>query len=429
MTKKEKTTKPSTRQQNKLVIWFNYRLQAKLQKRSEINFFLEEVAMLIDAGLDISGAVTTASEDVRSKSLRLILKKIEDNIATGMPIWRAFQESNLFQRKVVALVRVGEESGRLPTNLKAIVEQQRKDALFKSRIQSAMMYPVLVLGVTVIIGVSIAWFILPRLADVFDSLDLELPLITKVLIWVGLTLQDYGEIIIPAFLGLVGLSFYLVFFFSKTKFIGEGILLKLPGIRKLIRQIELSRFGFIVGGLMNAGLPIDEALDSLTRATTFRGYRRLYMGLTEAIQDGQSFEQFFEGSKRAKRLLPNSVKQMVHTAELSGELPNTLVRIGSVYEEKIEGTTKNLSVILEPILLVIVWLGVVSVALAVVLPIYGLIGNLTDIASPGYRPPESESAVEVEVERTVDPVEVQSAGVVPAEGPVAVPAEPVELSI
>lgn len=149
----------------------------------------------------------------------------------------------------------------------------------------------------------------------------------------------------------------------------------MPGIKQLVKEIELTRFGYLLGILLSAGLSITNALDSLISATEIAQYKKFYLHLRNSIEDGNSFQKSFASFKDINRLIPISIQQLVITGEQSATLSATLLKIGQTFETKTDITTKNLSIILEPVLLVIVWLGVVTVAFAVILPIYSLIGG------------------------------------------------------
>jgi len=348
---------------------------------------------MLAAGMDIYYALEAIKKEIRSKVLKQAIAAMEEDINSGSPLWRAFENTQMLPDHVVALVRIGEETGRLPENLKVIVIQQEKDRLFKSKIRSAMIYPILVLALTLTIGIGIGWFILPRLAQVFSELRLELPLITKVLIGTGNFLGQYGAAVVPLSLAAIFSVIYFVFIFSRTKFIGESLLFAIPVIKKLIREVELARLGFILGTLLGAGMPVVAALDSLYKASGPRAYKRLYEHLRDSVEEGNSLQKSFAlYPKEINRLVPVTVQQLLVAGEKSAQLPQTLLKIGETFENKTETTTKNLTVILEPILLVIVWLGVVSVALAVILPIYSLIGGLNPSTSSGS-PPAAEAEV------------------------------------
>ena len=144
----------------------------------------------------------------------------------------------------------------------------------------------------------------------------------------------------------------------------------------MIQEIELGRFGYLLGTLLKAGIPIEDALESAGSAADFYLYRDLAIHLRKNILEGESFQNSFASFKNLRRLVPGPVQQMIIAGEKSGNLADTLIKVGKVYEDKIDITTKNLVTILEPLLLIAVWLGVVGVALAIILPIYSLIGNL-----------------------------------------------------
>ncbi len=342
----------------------------------ERDYLVENLSMLVAGGISVLSAIDAVAVDMRSGSMKRILATLRDDIEGGSSLWKAFEHSGIFRDHTISLIRLGEETGKLSDNLKLVAVQEEKDRIFRSKIKSAMMYPVFVLSLTVIVGVAVAWFILPRLAMVFSQLRIELPLLTKWLIIAGGFLGEYGVIVLPIFFLVLGLVVFFVFYFSKTKFIGQGILFVIPGIKKLFQEVELARFGYLLGTLLEAGVPITQALDSLYRATLFPRYKKLYIHLRDSIQEGNSFQKSFSSYKRSATLIPMTIQRLIITGEQSGNLSETLLKISTTFEGRTENTTKNVTVILEPILLVIVWLGVVAVALAVILPIYNLIGGL-----------------------------------------------------
>lgn len=342
------------------------------------DYLIENLSVLIASGMPIIEALDSVKKDIRVKAMREIVDEIKTDVEAGFPLWKAIKNAGIFPEHTISLMRIGEDSGKLSANLKIISLQEQKQRMFRSKIRSAMMYPVFVLTLTLIIGIGIAWFILPKLATVFSQLKLELPFITKVLIETGKFLGEYGFIVVPIGIFLIVLILYFTFYFPKTKFIGQSILFFIPGVKRLIQEIEISRFGYLLGTLLEAGLPITEAINSLSKATQFPHYKRFYENLEINIDAGNSFERSFNEYHKLSKLIPNPIQQLVIVGEKSGNLSKSLISISETFEEKTETTTKNLTIILEPILLVIVWLGVVGVALAVILPIYNLIGGLNN---------------------------------------------------
>jgi type II secretory pathway component PulF len=371
---------------------------------SERNLFIENVSLLIASGIDISSSLAALKRETKSRPMKRIIGEIEEDINSGFSFWRALEKTKIFSPHIISLIKIGEESGRLESNLQVISEQEEKDREFKSKMHSAMMYPAFVLGLTLIIGIVVAWFILPRLSSVFSSLKLELPLITQLLIAFGNFLNENGVIFVPAFLFAIGLVVFFIFYFPKTKFIGQEILFHLPGTRKLTQQVELSRFGHMLGTLLDAGITINEALSSLIESSIFAPYRNFYKYLLKNIEEGNSFEKSFSNYKKLDNLIPASVQQMVINGEQSGFLSRVLLKIGGNYEKKIADTTKNLSVILEPVLLVIVWLGVVAVAMAVILPIYSLVGGFGEGVDKKQDVKVKSSPVIIQKEKKIDEI-------------------------
>ncbi|EKD46878.1 MAG: Type IV pilus assembly protein tapC [uncultured bacterium] len=344
----------------------------------EKEYFIENLSMLMSSGMDILTALDSIKKEVRSSQMKAVIDGLRNDVEAGFPIWKVLEETKFFPAFIISLIKIGERSGGLVKNLKMISNQQKKDRSFDSKIHSAMMYPVFVLGLTLIVGIGIAWFVLPRLTVVFDQLKVELPLITRLLVDFGKFISQYGMVAVPLFVFCLSILVYFMFFFSKTKFMGQTLLFHVPGIKKLIQETELARMGFILGTLLEAGIPIVDAIDSLIEASAFYKYKNLYIFLRENIANGNTFRQGFDSYKKTRKLIPATVQQMIIVGEKSGNLPGILLAIGEGFEEKIDNTSKNLATILEPILLVIVWLGVVSVALAVILPIYSLIGGLNE---------------------------------------------------
>lgn len=342
----------------------------------EKEYFIENLAVMVSSGITINASLDAILRESRTRSMRRAIAQIKESTEGGSSFWKAMEKSKIFPAQSISLIQIGEESGRLVENLKVIALQQKKDRIFRSKIYSAMMYPVFVLVLSVIIGLGIAWFILPKLATVFDSLHVKLPLITQILINVGKFLDIYGNIAVPSFIFFLLIIVFIFFVIPKTKFIGEYILLKLPGIRKLLQEAELGRTGYIAGTLLNAGLPVVKTLTAIENASTFYFYRKFYKFVRRSVEEGNSFQKSFELYKKVDGLIPPHVQQMIISGEQSGHLPEIFISIGEDFEAKSDLTAKNLTIILEPIMLIIVWLGVSFIALAVILPIYSLLGGI-----------------------------------------------------
>jgi MSHA biogenesis protein MshG len=348
-----------------------YRLRFK-----EREFFTENLALLLRSAVPVGEALGSLQVTATSGRMKKALKQMMGDIEAGRSLADALDRSGIVSHQTLTLVRLGESSGKLVDNLQLAAQQEEKRQMFRAKVRSAMIYPSFVLGLTLIVGLGISWLLLPRLANTFSQLQVELPLISKIAINFGIFLQQYGIIAVPAFLIGTFLFMYLLFGAPYTKKIGQRLLLKMPGIGKLMKEVEIAQFGYLLSTLMNAGLPVTQALSLLASATQAPQYQRFYAALGRSLENGYSFQDSLVQYRRSRKLLPGAVRQMIVAGERSGSLPEVLETVGRTYEQKSDVSTANLEALIEPILLVIVWIGVMLVAIAVIVPVYSLVGGL-----------------------------------------------------
>jgi len=340
-------------------------------------YLITNLSLLLKAAVPVGEALESLADTSSSRVLRAAISQIQHDIDEGYPLSQALERGGIAKGQTLALIKLGEQSGTLVNNLEIASKQEEKQRLFRSKVRSALLYPSFVLGMTVVVGLGVAWFLLPRLSETFAQLNVDLPFISKVLINFGIFLKTNGLWAIPAAFAMFALVAYILFGAPKTKHIGLSMLLHLPGISKLLHEIETARFGYLLGSLLKAGLPVTQSLMLLHDATDSPPYKKFYKYLHKNFEDGYSFKTSLAAADKAhKKLLPPAVRQMVIAAEQSGALSDTLTRVGDIYEDRADVSTKNLETVLEPILLIIVWLGVMLVAVAVIMPIYGLLGGL-----------------------------------------------------
>jgi len=361
------------------------RIQTALLRLSTVRdeeYFFENLSMLLASGIDIGMALASLEKSVRTKSMKSIVHSLAADIDAGLPLSKAIERQQLLPGQMIQLIRIGEQSGRLGENLKVIVGQLQKNKILKSKVFSAMAYPLFVFGFTVIIGIGIAWFILPNLSLVFVRLNVKLPLTTQILIAVGTFLGTYGAVAIPATIALLIILVILFLTVTPFKMLGQTLILIVPGVQTVIQEVELTRFGFIVGTLLDAGLPFPQALDLLSESTGLYRYKKFYRTMRDHVEEGNPLAKSIDSYRGNARLVPIPFQQLIAASESSGKLAPTLIHIGELSEAKTDLATKNLSVMLEPVLLIIVWLGVLWVAISVILPIYSLIGGLNSVTGP-----------------------------------------------
>jgi len=339
-------------------------------------YFSQNLALLLKSAVPVGDALASLSVSTNSKSLQRALAGMYADVEAGYSLANAMEHAGLVSSQTLALIRLGEDSGHLVENLQLAAQQEEKRHIFASKVRSALIYPLFVIGLTAVVGLGVAWFLLPRLAGTFTQLHVKLPLISRVLMGFGIFLKAHGIVAVPlAVLGLL-IVVYVLFFAKPTKHIGSRLLFTFPGIGRLMREIEIAQFGYLLGTLLDAGLPVTKAVRLLAGASTAARYQRFYAYLADSLDDGFTFKDSLKRYKKSGKLIPPPVQQMVIAGENSGALPDVLQTIGRTYEQKADSTTANLEVILEPILLVVVGAGVMIVAVAVIVPIYSLVGGL-----------------------------------------------------
>lgn len=366
-----KPKKPADQPRNKIK---RYRVTT-----SNRDFLADNLALLLTSDVPVASALHSISETAKTRNLRLALLQAEQEINDGSPLWKTLQINNLASPQTLALVRLGEESGNLSENLQAAASQEEKQRLFRAKIHSALVYPTFVFSVTLLVAIGVTWFLLPRLAETFAQLNTPLPLITKIFINTGAFLNHNGIWAIPLLLGIIYGSIYFLFFSKAFKRYGQSILLHFPGIGRLMSEVEISRFGLMLSSLLEAGLGITESLKLLETATNNYRYQKFYRELAVQFDEGFNFRTSLSKIPNSQKLLPPSVQQMLFASEKSGSMPQTLNTLGKIYNDKLELTTQNLESIVEPVLLIVVWFGVLGIAVAVIVPIYGLLKGINNV--------------------------------------------------
>lgn len=337
--------------------------------------FIENLAILLNSGLSVVDALKTIQMELRVKPMKKLVGRIIDEVESGIPLWMSMENQNFFTSYALALIRIGEESGALSKNMENLSVQQEKDRALRSKVQMAMIYPAIVLTLTVGITLGLAWFVLPQLMGVLLSLNVELPLVTRIIIWIADFFKNHGNTAVPLiFAGF--LLTYILCRYTRLRGPAQQFIFKVPGIGTMAKSATLARFGVILGSLLKSGVPLVESIRSMADVTDTVYYRRFYYKLATEVEAGQSFRASFESLKESKKLIPASVQQLIITGERSGRIAEMLLRIADIYEKKAEEAAQRLPVILEPMLLIFIGSLVGTIAFAIIVPIYSIVGSV-----------------------------------------------------
>lgn len=340
--------------------------------KTEIFNFIESLLGFLTSGMSVVDIFHSLQEETKSRRMKKIIKEIAEKIDDGSPLYRAMEESKILPFHTLALIKYGESSGKLSDNLKLIVMQNEKDSLFKARIRSSLTYAIVIFFLTIVVAIGTAWFVLPTLSSFFGELDVKLPLLTRILLYIGATMKVYGFIIVPVFVIILIIALYFLFSFPKTKIVGHLLLFKLPVVRNLIKYVEIANFCYVMGSMFKSGIPVSETFMAAEHITTYGNYKKFYVYLYNRVIEGNSIGKSFVEYPNIQKLFPSSVYQMISAAEKAGNLSDTFLRIGRMYEIKTEALARDIPIILEPLILMFVGLGVLLLALGIIMPIYNL---------------------------------------------------------
>lgn len=341
----------------------------------ERSLFIQNLGTMLGAGLPVLDALRTLEMETRGRAMRKVIRNIVSAVENGEPLWRAMDEQNLFSPHALALVRIGEEAGNLAENVTYLAEQDEKDRALRGKVKMAMIYPSIVLTLMIILVIGLGMFVLPQLIGVLVSLNVELPFVTRMVVQFSNLFTSYGHIIIPGIFGGAFLTFILAKF-TPLRVVFQWFLFRVPGIGALAKEATIARFGVILGGLLKAGVPVVEAIESLVDVTNIVSYRNFYRKLLAHVQGGDSFATSFKTIRRANKVLPPSVQQLVIVGERSGSLSEIMLKIADIYDKKASETAEKLPVILEPMLLIFIGGLVATIAFSIIIPIYSVVGNV-----------------------------------------------------
>ncbi len=338
--------------------------------------FVQNLAMMLNAGLPLVDAMKTLELEIRSRAMRKVVERMRESVENGSPLWEAMDDQCCFSPYEIALVHVGEEAGNLARNMQYLSEQQEKDHALKQKVKMAMFYPAIVLVLMFVVVMGLGLFVLPNLVQVLFALNVELPLSTRVVIYVTQIFSTYGKTAVPASAG--GFVLFLILAkYTPLRVVAQWMIFHIPGVGRLAREATIARFGVILGGLLEAGVPLVDALQSLEEVTNIHVYRRFYKKLLDRVMLGDSFAVCFREVRGSRKLLPASVQQLVITGEQSGTLANTFLKVAQIYERKASETAEKLPIILEPMLLLIIGSLVGFIAFSIIVPIYSAVGHVS----------------------------------------------------
>jgi len=345
-------------------------LQNRVSTKDRV-VFTRQLATLINAGLPLAQSLHTVQEQTLNKKLKAVAQDIITSVEGGSNLADAFSKHpKIFSELFVALVAAGEVSGTLDKSLERISDQQEKDAEIASKVKGAMVYPAIVL--LVILGVIIFMLttVVPQIENLYDNLGKELPLLTAIMVGAANFLKNFWWLV------LIGLGIG-VFFFRRWISTANGrrsidtLKLNLPLFGVMFRKLYMARFNRTGQTLLSSGVPMLEMLRITSKAIGNVVVAEEVLRASEKVKSGKALSLSLKNEQYILPLVP----QMISIGEQSGQIDGMMAKAATFYENELDNTIRSISTAIEPILMVVLAVVAGGMVGAILLPIYGLIGE------------------------------------------------------
>jgi type IV pilus assembly protein PilC len=363
----------------------------KKVKLADLVIFTRQLSTMISAGVPLTRSLSALHTDVSNPYMGEVLSGVTKEVEGGTPLGDAFSKyPNVFSDVYVNMVRAGEEGGILDEILKRLATQVEQDSSIRKKIKSAMMYPVVILTVTVIAFFGIMLFIVPKLGSILTSLggpNAKLPIYTQVLLnfsnfcakptilkHLPIPIIDKIPNLILILIVVVIITIYVLRYIRTPagKYRYHALLLRTPIVKTIILKVAIARFSRTFASLMGAGVSVLDALDVTGAALGNKVIEAELKAAAEEVRNGKPLSDPISHSKH----FPPIVAQMLMVGEETGQIDTVLVKIADFYEEEVSVLIDGLAAIIEPIMIIFLGAGVGLIAASVMGPIANLSKNI-----------------------------------------------------
>jgi len=338
-------------------------------------FFVDHLRTMIHASLSLMESLTILAREMEHKKFKLIIEKVTAEVEKGRSLSEVLAEyPSVFPPIYVKMVSSGEISGKLDESLEQVTIQMKKSHELSSSIKSAMIYPSVILLAMGGVGVLMTTVVLPKLIDIFEEFDTQLPITTRLLIAFTKFVSNPLNLTIIIIAIAAGLALFVYLLKSKPNFkrIIHKINLRLPIAGKIIKKINLARFSLTLSSLLKSTIPIIEAVDITADTCSNVVYREALHETAKNIKSGTALSDLL---REFNELFPPMVTEMIMVGERSGQVDHLLAELSLFYSDEVDKTMKNFTTIIEPVIILLLGLAVAGVAVAVIMPMYTLVQN------------------------------------------------------
>lgn len=331
----------------------------------------EQLSIMVKAGLPLIEALQVLSEEATNKRVGKILTRVGSDIKGGNSLSEALAKSGAFPSYYLAVIRSGEKSGKLEEIMMRLAQNLKRDAQLRARLKSALILPSVILIAMFAVIALILVYVLPQLMGIFVESDVELPMSTRFLLAASGAMTSYWYI----FLALIILcfsAFKAIAMTPKGRYVLDRVKLKLPIFGMLIEKVAVARFAGTMSTLISAGMPMLEIIATTSDVIDNSVFHR---GLNASKKDVEGGEAL-SASIRKRGYFPALVPHMIAIGEKSGNLEYVFNEIAKLYDDEAQNITKNMMTLMEPIITVVLGLGVAFIMSSVISPIYKLMNTI-----------------------------------------------------
>ena len=351
---------------------FSFSFLGKI-KIAELIVFTNNLSGMLKAGLSLYRALSVLQKQTKKPLMTKVLTSLSADINSGETLSTGLSKfPDTFSKLFVSMTKAGEESGNLAGALSDIGGNLEKAHSLTKKIKGALMYPGVILSAMVVIGVLMFAFVVPTLANTFKELGVVLPASTRAIIWLG---NFFSNNLILTFLIIFSVGgglFYLFRAAFMAKYI-DYVVLRLPVIGTLAKELNTARTARTMSSLLLSGVAITRAVEITTDVVQNVYYKKVLDQTKIAVEKGSPFSAVFDENPF---LYPVMMAEMIQVGEETGKLSDMLLQVAIFYEGEIENKTKNLSTIIEPILMIFIGSGVGFFAISMISPLYSVLDNI-----------------------------------------------------
>ncbi|MFA6474748.1 MAG: type II secretion system F family protein [Patescibacteria group bacterium] len=336
-------------------------------------FFVQNLSLMIKTGFSIGDALRTLSQQIKNKQFRLTVQGLEASTQQGESFAAALAHfPDVFDELFVNMVAAGETSGNLEKTLQQLSVQMKKSYSLHKKIRNAMIYPCLIITVMITVGSGMFIFVVPRILELYTTNGYNLPLPTKIIMAISSFISNNGLVLGVSIVCLIT-GWILVLRTEAGKLAWHRVLLRIPIAGKIIKHIQLARLSRVLNSLIITDVSIVKSFTIVANTLSNRVYRNHLLNASLLLSKGDSI---FSILNARPDLFDPVIAQMIKIGEESGTLDVMTNEIAGFFEEEVDSTMSNLTVIIEPVLMVIIGAGVGFLAVAIVMPIYSLVDEI-----------------------------------------------------